>query len=97
MSKKHTPGPWGLSDSTPIPEAYTAVVSTDPECEIAWVMMRDVDDPEQLEANARLIAAAPMLLEACRKLARLGSWTGITPPGFNAAWEAAITAIALTR
>jgi len=57
---KHTPGPWHIMprgqvgcDSFPICEVYDA----DPRN----------DNPEQ-EANARLIAASPDLLAACKRL-----------------------------
>jgi hypothetical protein len=49
---------------------------------------------ENRAANARLIAAAPDLLEVCHRVVGMGAWTGPTPPGFNEAWEAAASAIA---
>ena len=72
--RAHTPGPWGLTDTDPIPEAATVVVGG-ADKEIAWVLRRDVTDPNEVEANARLIAKAPALLdfvhEAALLLARL--------------------------
>ncbi len=70
MNTKHTPGPWtigrigdGTEHTAPIEGAGTTV---------GYVEMHSFDDdetttPEQA-ANARLIAAAPDLLEALRAL-----------------------------
>ena len=60
---KHTPGPWQVSYETDI-----SGFENDPEngciglVDVAHVYMRTV--PGRHEANARLIAAAPELLEA---------------------------------
>ncbi len=64
---KHTPGPWrvGLADDT--------VVTTQDGDEIVLVQ-GDYGDPTAwpvMEANARLIAAAPELLEALQGLLQL--------------------------
>ena len=58
---KHTPGPWDVDFSGPARLAITGpseetIARCDMQCENG-----DVD-----EANARLIAAAPDLLEACK-------------------------------
>ena len=57
MSTAHTPGPWVFED-----EFVRAgdVVIADPYCEETASTR-----PGEMEANARLIAAAPELLEAC--------------------------------
>jgi hypothetical protein len=57
----HTPGPWKAS-------ASGAVFATTPDNDIIGVAdCRTVDtDRFEREANARLIAAAPELLEACQ-------------------------------
>jgi len=56
---KHTPGPWWIDDDMFIAsghgEDYKTVAS--PNC------MDSTDHSEEIEANARLIAAAPELLE----------------------------------
>jgi hypothetical protein len=59
--RKHTPGPW----STGIVFGFTEVVA--PTLNVANI--RGSTIPEQ-EANARLIAAAPDLLEACAEFVR---------------------------
>lgn len=65
----HTPGPWQAllhSDTEFVPEVrgicsmYWGIHEPTPESEAAMVA--------QVEANARLIAAAPDLLEACKAL-----------------------------
>jgi hypothetical protein len=64
---KHTPGPWNVNDDTDI-----SGVENDPknECvgpvDVAHVYLRTVSG--RTEANARLIAAAPYLLEALQNL-----------------------------
>lgn len=70
MNAKHTPGPWLLIDATDDEIAITtdARMADDivpiVEVQIGW------DEPLESEqrANARLIAAAPDLLEACQGL-----------------------------
>lgn len=75
---KHTPGPWEIPDQTwtrnltvntaggmeaamiACPGSGGAMSYTDEVCTLSWK-----DDGEWL-ANARLIAAAPELLEACK-------------------------------
>jgi hypothetical protein len=71
----HTPGPWriivptetdAMTDIMANPPTYTG----DEPWRVAYVL-RDrnpLQHPED-EANARLIAAAPELLEACRRVA----------------------------
>jgi hypothetical protein len=67
MTQKHTPGPWTVSYETDI-----SGIENDPanDCvglvDVAHVYMRTV--PGRHEANARLIAAAPELLEALKDL-----------------------------
>lgn len=55
----HTPGPWHVNNNFPWlvngpPEAPGVIVDTKEHCD------------DEAEANARLIAAAPELLEACK-------------------------------
>lgn len=67
---KHTPGPWRLDS---IKDAYRDVSSANGE----WiglarvpVQFTDEKDCAEGEANARLIAAAPELLQAVKDLSR---------------------------
>lgn len=64
MSAEHTPGPWEYFDHP----AYTNVFTVGPRefKTVAEVRAGNEEDglPEQTEANARLIAAAPDLLAA---------------------------------
>jgi hypothetical protein len=65
---KHTQGPWTVSNKTDI-----SGIENDPEngcvgfVDVAHVYLRTVQG--RTEANARLIAAAPDLLEALREIA----------------------------
>lgn len=71
---KHTPGPWTASEGYPssvwhvdMPgRTFSITVSIDDDEE------RDVPD-EETEANARLMAAAPELLAALKRLASAAS------------------------
>lgn len=65
MNSKHTPGPWAVDDDNrPGMEWNRHIVSGDNA--ICFMAHSDGKDPEQDEANARLIAAAPELLEELR-------------------------------
>jgi|SRR5690554_6052412 len=73
---KHTPGPWEASftDCLGGPASYCRIRPVSGEMfgrftsqEIATMYM--MDEAEQ-QANARLIAAAPDLLDACRQFSR---------------------------
>jgi hypothetical protein len=68
METKHTPGPWFVA-----PPKYgdRQIRSKSCEHDIAHVDYRVGDDV--MEANTCLIAAAPVLLEACEVLASLAS------------------------
>ena len=68
---KHTPGPWKVDQNDEYPGNYIVreFCNLWDENEAIW----DTDDPQQFtalcqedDANARLIAAAPELLEACK-------------------------------
>lgn len=68
MSAKHTPGPWRVKRSESKP-AFN-VVGTKVGCKykIARCPYISDDDKQEAEANAKLIAAAPELLEALQCL-----------------------------
>lgn len=67
---KHTPGPWEMSDGGYILPNHKAIdaPSHGALALVVWKMEDDERSPK-CEANARLIAAAPDLLEALQKLA----------------------------
>src|SRR4029078_8318433 len=58
-TQKHTPGPWEHDGD----EVYriTSEINSHPICTID-----DLNGDDEMEANARLIASAPELLEACK-------------------------------
>lgn len=65
MSAKHTPGPWLVEHDTDITGSEASPeIGCVGKVDIAHVYLRAV--PGKTEANARLIAAAPDLLEALR-------------------------------
>lgn len=66
MSAQHTPGPWGVAEAAPDDKMMRVGSNLDPNTEITknggmWIAQ--VIGPDRI-ANARLIAAAPALLEA---------------------------------
>ena len=64
---KHTPGKWKakpLGDIAIIHENQGFLVTDDEDNRIAVVVNADIIDSEMFEANIRLIARAPELLEA---------------------------------
>ena len=75
MESKHTPGPWTICGNGilthPVSgrELQTTVIEAD-----SWGRIFDIYDySNEPEYNARLIAAAPELLEACQTF--LGIWS----------------------
>lgn len=66
---KHTPGPWGYGQ---VEEGIWGIYFNPDgyDIEDAAVYMRDTED-DRSEADARLIAAAPDLLEALTELLRM--------------------------
>jgi len=66
METKHTPGPWTFDHDGEAMFVYRDAVSDD-DCESICDLCKHQPDDLQL-ANARLIAAAPDLLEALAQL-----------------------------
>src|SRR5687767_11509124 len=74
---KHTPGPWTVeefnADDLQSPARFNGpvVVYADADCDIHPVADCSCNhtcrESDEAQANARLIAAAPDLLEACKK------------------------------
>lgn len=73
--QKHTQGPWGVNDAGPESGNVIRFEIDAPN----GVRICDIEDPavnndadamssEQAEANARLISAAPELLQVCRQI-----------------------------
>lgn len=62
MNEKHTPGPWAVSSSLYVVSPLARMVA---KCDGMGIADLEVP-PEQMFANARLIAAAPDLLTAAK-------------------------------
>ena len=63
---KHTPGKWNVDNVFIVSNDDELIAQIDPISEDATsVYMRN---PKEARANARLIAAAPELLEACKRV-----------------------------
>ena len=96
----HTPGPWRITDRYGV---LTDQVGIDGRtvCTV-WTMQQghrpsgvDTEPWPEGEANARLIAAAPDLLESLRELAELAVLQfGMPPPGADGPLQKALAAIA---
>ena len=95
----HTPGPWATEPATLYahelrqPRYALRVYATDPgpDCDYTIAFVRDVDQNTR-ETHARLIAAAPELLEALQRL--LHNHAANTLFSGNGHWEQARAAIA---
>ena len=87
MTTKHTPGPWHTSEPPIITDARNDVLIEPKLCQIglyapsgllSFIVTELDDDPTddltiaEAQANARLIAAAPELLEALQAMIRYG-------------------------
>ena len=70
MSAQHTPGPWQVAvdifDNDGMPE--TAIQAMNGGATVAVALDFGLNNPDMRQANARLIAAAPDLLEALQEL-----------------------------
>ena len=63
----YTPGPWGISNASEYPPEEMSVGPEDSDEVVCWIN-DGVEPDDVVEANARLIAAAPELLAACKML-----------------------------
>lgn len=82
---KHTPGPWTFDDDAGIYADGVAIAQVYGPDDFACFSPNTEDEQKQAEtnceANGHLIAAAPDLLEACR---RIVDETVNTPPSLGA-------------
>lgn len=67
MQEKHTLGPWKVSSTNKGDEYSTVILGGEYNGIIARAELSPYWDNDQAEANARLIASAPELLEALKK------------------------------
>jgi len=71
---KHTPGPWRAERSEHWPNEFVITGSNEHGGSVLPILGRTHNWPNNAEANARLIAAAPDLLWACHvALAAMGN------------------------
>jgi hypothetical protein len=77
----HTPGPWSIATNktAPLCDEYTTVESESADAHVAFVF-------SDAHADARLIAAAPDLLEACKMMAGIGTVDDGKPTGGTIPW-----------
>lgn len=71
---RHSPGPWRAA-RTPINPWWKVYIEGHEIAEVEGgdvVVYNDPDHPEAVEANAKLIAAAPDLLDVVRDMAQYG-------------------------
>lgn len=106
VAAKHTPGPWSLQSKVNVETVYPfsdwrqdVIGPPDPAKANSSVVVATIinRDSPYGEANARLIAAAPELLEACKyglRAMRALGWDQATTTGLKHDWDAANAAIA---
>jgi hypothetical protein len=85
---KHTPGPWTVVDED---DGFLRVVRSElliAACESRW---HDLAPRSERPQNARLIAAAPQLAEACE--AMLDGWGALSAADFAAVVKQATAAL----
>lgn len=70
MSTQHTPGPWifGFGETQELGHVLAVGINTGPNCTPVCVLSPADRTTELDRANARLIAAAPELLEALQEI-----------------------------
>lgn len=76
MSAKHTPGRWWVSGADD-DEVHCRIFAQDMGCDVHIALVKPpcvggIITAEQLKANARLIAAAPELLEFAEEVRKSG-------------------------
>lgn len=89
-TQNHTPGPWKYSFESVDPE-WAVVHNT-----LGGPVIANVNADHRQEANARLIAAAPAMLEALLSWERARIDGGVSHADlFEAAWQKTAAALAL--
>jgi len=63
---KHTPGYWEYSKAISPNLIFIKKVNDTQEDSLIGAIGGGLQTPEEIEANAKLVAAAPQLLEACQ-------------------------------
>ena len=94
MTDQHTPGPWTVQHTTNA-EGYPITVVDGADEATVCILDEQYDIPA--EANARLIAAAPSMLEALEWLLENAEIDALNEPELVPAVEAARSAIAAAR
>ncbi len=96
---KHTPGPWEVSRGAQS-DAYSVEAAMQTICNVKFIKGQELSKAgvKQEESNARLIAAAPELLAACKatiaEFKQLGQAMGeYTPPETVDVWNLVEAAI----
>lgn len=89
---KHTPGPWHMNMVSS--KSWNVGVYEESGSEVATVKVKSLVTSERRDADARLIAAAPDLLEALQKYVAAGFGNSTDPYLQGQAYDAAIEAIA---
>jgi hypothetical protein len=85
----HTPGPWHRNIA---PASKYPVIFAGRNTHVALTLTQGLP-VEQQEANANLIAAAPVLLAAAQEMLRVETSQGISDRVFDAALDTLTTAI----
>ena len=85
MPSKHTPGPWEAGDLEPFTDGGATYVYADkaPEGKRLPAIALEPNS----ETNARLIAAAPDLLEACKGMLKERGLDGHQHSGMAIVWK----------
>lgn len=83
---KHTPGPWIVYNDDDLAHSVLQAISRGDICRIGYYPSGIDATVEEINANARLIAASPDLLEAC-KAAKKHLEPDLVEPGRTVFWS----------
>jgi hypothetical protein len=100
MSAQHTPGPWHADGRLAGDGAYTQIIGQDGTPVAEVILWSNIDyeeggdsEWEELAANARLIAAAPEMLQALRRAVLALAFASQTSPAMLDDYNAVSAAI----